>query len=100
MIVPPVYINGVAHGLEGVERNTHRQYQIQRRNPVADAHSFAEEVHCFSKEIRILKGEKQSQIHADTGHQKELHEKLIVAIFFHSPTAEIVHSGRKNQQQN
>ena len=65
--LPPVYVNGVAENLKGVEADAHRQRQLQKSNGPA-----GEGAQVFQEKIRVLKAEEKTQAGKDGGRQKPL----------------------------
>ena len=88
---PPVHIDGVAEGLERVERDAHRQNDVQHRRGERDRHRSAERRERRAEEIEILEKEQQPQIHRQTDRQKEL---LLLCSPLHAEGTEVVHRRR------
>ena len=65
--LPPVYVNGVAENLKGVEADAHRQRQLQKSNGPA-----GEGAQVFQEKIRVLKAEEKTQAGSNGGNQKPL----------------------------
>ena len=94
---PPVHIDGVAEGLERVERDAHRQNDIQHRRGKRDRHRSAERRERRAEEIEILEEKQQPQIHRQTDRQKEL---LLLCSPLHAEGTEVVHRRRIQDQHD
>ena len=99
MKIPPVHIDGVAHGLEGIERNTHGQDQPQLRDLVGKPRGSANGVDGACKKVKVFEGEQQSQIAENADQKQQLHQGAIAAVRFHAQAAAIIQH-RGNQQQH
>nr|GFD21798.1 hypothetical protein [Tanacetum cinerariifolium] len=82
-----------AQGLEGVERDAHRQQHVQHRHRPARESLVATE-----KEVGVLEVKQHSQVHDEAEREQQL--TLGWAIRISYPARKVVFDdGRKNQQQ-
>lgn len=71
--LPPVYVYCVGHGLEGVERNTHRKGDIHKRNSRA-----RKSIYVLDKEIVILEKAQNSEVHHDRAYQYDFRRAVFL----------------------
>src|SRR5579872_6130386 len=82
---PAIDLDGVTDCLEGVERKTNRQRQIQNWNVAEQPQRTHRVIQRTSQEIEIFENEQQPEISHNTQAQKELSRALLLRTFDHNP---------------
>ena len=74
---PPVYIHGIAQGLEGVEGNPHRQQHIDARPVQVEAQGHEQGVQAVQGKIKVLEEEKNAQVDNQAGNENQLPQAML-----------------------
>ena len=93
--VPPVHVDGIAHGLEGVEGNADGERQPKRGD--GDAGDAAEGLR---EEIEILEEEQKQQVDDRVDGQHRPRFAPLVAVSVDQPPAHIVQADGKQHEQD
>ena len=89
-----VGVHQVAHGLQGVERNAHRQQEIKRRRGDLHADMRQHRQHGFRQETQIFEPDQRGQCQHDARRQRAL-----AGLAIQQAAAEVAHGGNKGQHR-
>jgi len=95
--IPPIHVNGVGQGLEGVETDAHGQNDLQRRHVHRDARRRPSVDPTLDEEVGVFEVAQQSEVH-DERHGEPLFLRAFFRHVLDSQPHEIVHNRREGNQ--
>ncbi|WP_241738943.1 hypothetical protein [Pontibacter beigongshangensis] len=95
-----VDVDGVAHGLEGVEGDAHGQQQPEGGGGVVQAQQAGQVTGGRAEEVQVLEGEEDAQVGDEAEPEPGLAPvPLLVGVAAHHAAAGVVDEGGEGQQQ-